>query len=202
MCNTTHPLRTRLLHTALLVIGALCSLPAQALTVDDIPRLKAGVAVQMPLPDVDESGQIDVQVGDVRTLRDEDGTMWHGVTVRAADGASWELLLYPGDKPEDMVEVVVDRIKLRDLGIKGKDLDQMDKQRAGTIAYEGQTYKYNWDDSEDTVISDAKGQTPAGVYRFDCVEDDDYALIIFEFDDGRFEVLHTQWLPTAQVTLR
>lgn len=202
MRNTPHPLRTLLLRTALLGMGALCSLAAHALTVDDIPKLKAGVAMQMPLPDVDESKLIDVQVQATRSMRDEDGTVWHGATVRAAGGEEWELLLHPADKPEEMVEVVVDRMKLRDLGLKGKDLDQMDKQRAGSISFDGQTYKLNWDDAEDTVITDAKGQTPAGVYRFDCVEDDDYALVIFEYEDGRFEVLQTQWLPTAQVTLR
>jgi len=202
MGTTTHLLRALLLHTALLAMGTLCSLSAHALSVDDIPKLKAGLAMQMPLPDVEESKLIEVHVQATRSLRDEDGTVWHGATVRAVGGDEWELLLHPGDKPEDMIEVVVDRMKLRDLGLKGKDLDQMDKLRAGTITFDGQTYKYNWDDSEDTVISDGKSQTKASVYRFDCVEDDDYALVIFEYDDGRFEVLQTQWLPTAQVTLR
>lgn len=202
MRNTPHPLRTLLLRASLVGMVALSGLAAMALTVDDIPKLKPGVALEMPLPDVDETKMIAVQVQSTRSMRDEDGTVWHGATVRAASGEAWELLLHPADKPEEMVEVVVDRMKLRDLGLKGKDLDQMDKQRTGSITYEGQTYKLNWDDSEDTVITDAKGQTPAGVYRFDCVEDDDYALVIFEYDDGRFEVLQTQWLPTAQVTLR
>ena len=202
MRNTPHPLRTLLLQSVVLGMGALYSLATHALTADDIPKLKPGVALEMPVPDVDEAKFIAVQVQSTRSMRDEDGTVWHGATVRAAGGGEWELLLHPSDKPEDMVEVVIDRMKLRDLGLKGKDLNQMDKQHEGSINFDGQTYKLNWEDSEDTVITDARGETPAGVYRFDCVEDDDYALVIFEYDDGRFEVLQTQWLPTAQVTLR
>lgn len=187
---------------ALLWLGlwSLVGITAHALTASDVARLRAGATLKMPLPDADESTMITVQVQKTRTMRDEDGTVWQGTTVKAANGDTWELLIHPSEKPENMLEVVVDRMKLRDLGLKGKDMEQMEKQHSGSIQYEGQTYQFNWDESEDTVVTDAKGSAPASVYRFDCMEDDDYALLVFEWDDGKYEVLHTQWLPTAQVT--
>lgn len=189
---------------ALLWLGlwSLMGSTAHALTASDVAHLQAGAILQMPLPDVDESSMVTVQVQTTRSMRDEDGTVWQGTTVKAANGGTWELLIHPSEKPENMLEVVVDRMKLRDLGLKGKDLEQMEKQRSGSIQYEGQTYKFNWDESEDTVVTDDKGSAPASVYRFDCVEDDDYALLVVEWGDGKFDVLHTQWLPTAQVTLQ
>jgi hypothetical protein len=173
-----------------------------ALTPTDLDRVQVGIQLELPAVDVDTPAQVTMAVESVSLFNDVDGARWHRVDGKFSDGKPASLLIYV-DNGQVEVESTITRMKPRDVGINPKAIWQIDKQGQGEIVYEGQHYKYNANESEDSHYSKDKA-APAEVsyYRFESAEDEDLALLAFEWAEDKFEVLHLEWVDAEKVQIK
>lgn len=183
---------------------ALACANALALTTADIERIQPGSQLELPVPDSDTPALETIRVDSIATLRDADGGQWYRIDGKRADQQPGIVLLYTA-KGSVEVESLTTRLKLRDLQATPKMLWKFDKQGAGALEYEGQHYQFNANESDDThhtPVQPSGEPTDMSYYRFESAEDDDLALVIFEWSEERFEVLHVGWIDTEQVQLK
>lgn len=183
---------------------ALACANALALTVADIERIRPGSVLELPVPDSDTPALETIRVDSIAALRDADGGQWYRIDGKRADQQPGIVLVYTA-KGTVEVESLITRLKLQDLQATRKMLWKIDKEGAGALAYDGQHYQFSANESDDarhTPIQPAGEASDMSYYRFESAEDEDLALVIFEWSEERFEVLHMGWVDTAQVQLK
>lgn len=175
-----------------------------ALTIADIERIQPGTQLELPVPDSDTPELETLRVDSIASLRDADGGQWYRIDGKRADQQPGIVLVYSA-KGSVEVESLTTRLKLRDLQANPKMLWKFDKLGAGVLEYEGQHYQFNANESDDTQhtpLQPAGAPTDLSYYRFESAEDDDLALVIFEWSEDRFEVLHVGAVDAEQVRLK
>jgi hypothetical protein len=182
-------------------LSILCSW-AWALAPADVDRLQVGSQLELPAVDVDTPAQVAMAIDSVTVFKDTDGTSWHRVDGKFGDGKPASLVIHV-DKDKVEVESAIARLRPRDLGVNPKAIWQMDKQGQGEIVFEGQHYKYNANESEDSKYSkDKAALADMSYYRFESAEDEDLALLAFEWAEDKFEVLHLEWVDAEKVQIQ
>lgn len=175
---------------------------ACAMVPADMGRLQVGTQLELPAVDVDTPAQVAMVIESVTLFNDVDGAHWHRVDGRFRDGKPASLVIYV-DKDKVEVESAIARMKPRDAGVSPKAFWQIDKQGQGEIVYKGQHYKFNPNESEDSHYSkDKAAPAEMSYYRFECTEDEDLALLVFEWAEDKFEFLHLEWIDPEKVQIK
>jgi hypothetical protein len=173
-----------------------------SLTPDDIDRIRIGSNIELPVVDADTPTQTNMGVKSITQFTDIDGRRWYRFDGNFADQKQAVVLMHVENELVE-VESAINIIQFRDIGINKKSLWKIDKQRSGEVIYDKLHYKYNDDDSEDAEFSkDAAKPQKMSYYRFECVEDDDLSILIFEWNDDQFELLNLEWVDTAKVIIQ
>jgi hypothetical protein len=187
--------------TAAIAFSVLCSW-AYAITPADIDRLQVGSQLELPSVNVDTDAMVNMTVESVTHFINADGYSWHRFDGKTSDGKPASLVVNV-DKDKVEVESAITRMRLHDLGVNAKAIWNIDKLSQGEIVFESQHYKFNADESEDIQFSkDKSASTAASYYRFESAEDDDLALLVFEWADDKFEVLQLEWVDAEKVQLK
>jgi len=186
-------------------LGLLLSLvvtSAWSLIPDDIERIRIGSSIELPMVNTDIPTQTTMVVKSISQFTDLDGRRWHRFDGLFADGKQATVFMHIENNLVE-IESAIARIQFRDIGINKKGLWQIDKQTNGEIIYDKMHYKYNYDESEDAEFSkDSTKPVSMSYYRFECVEDDDLSILIFEWNDDQFELLNLEWVDAAKVSLK
>jgi len=173
-----------------------------SLTPDDIDRIRIGSNIELPVVDADTPTQTNMGVKSITQFTDIDGRRWYRFDGNFADQKQAVVFMHVENELVE-VESAINIIQFRDIGINKKSLWKIDKQRSGEVIYDKLHYKYNDDDSEDAEFSkDAAKPQKMSYYRFECVEDDDLSILIFEWNDDQFELLNLEWVDTAKVIIQ
>jgi len=173
-----------------------------SLTPDDIDRIRIGSNIELPVVDADTPTQTNMDVKSITQFTDIDGRRWYRFDGNFSDQKQAVVFMHVENELVE-VESAINIIQFRDIGINKKSLWKIDKQRSGEVIYDKLHYKYNDDDSEDAEFSkDAAKPQKMSYYRFECVEDDDLSILIFEWNDDQFELLNLEWVDTAKVIIQ
>ena len=168
--------------------------------------MEARPQLEIPIPNSDTPLLETITVSSSSSLIDSDDGRWYRIDGKRSDEQPAVVLLYAQkDNTDFEVESLIERIKLQDIGVSAQLLHKFDKEGRGELIYDGQHYKFNADDSDDARYTLNKpGSQPINVsyYRFDCVEDDDLAIIVFEWGGNKYEVLHVGWVDSKLVHLK
>lgn len=194
------------MRKTVLLIGSLLWLlsaaPVYALVSSDVEQLKPGMQLQLPVADSDEDRMETLQIDSIGVFNDQGGGRTYRLDGRRPDGQVATVFL-DTSAPKIEASVVLRRMKLRDVNANPKTLWKFDKLGEGELVLEEQHYRYNPEDSEDSRYTDGKpGAAPREVsyYTFNCVEDDDLALVVLEWSDDDFEVYQTGWIDAGRIT--
>lgn len=177
---------------------------AYALDAAGLAQLKPGVQLQLPVADSD-TDQMEVwQLDSVGTFTDPSGGRIYRLDGHRP-GGELATVFIDTSEPKADASVVLRRMKLRDLNAAPKMLWKFDKLGEGELVLDEQHYRFNAQDSDDARYTDGKPDAAPrdmSYYIFQCVEDDDLALMVLEWDDDDFEAYQTGWVDAARITVQ
>ena len=191
-------------QTLLGLIVCLAGVNAHALVPAELALLKPGITLEMPEADSDLDKLQTLNVLNVGNFVDPDGARWFRVDGKNEDGQAGTLFLHV-EKDTLAIESALARMKLKDIGSGPKMIMKFDKMGQGELSYDGATYKFNADESDDAKYTSTKsGEAAVDVsyYRFENTEDDDLSLLVLEWGEAEFEVLQTGWIDASRVKIK